>query len=172
MLLWESSFVDFWVGSSFIWMLGGGNWRIRLIWSRFDEIEFVTERNANWKNSRFSPLNFCLEVKAILIFHEFLKTFKRFIISNCTMNQKPFLSPKSNLNFRAKILRIENWKLWILAPKIFVYVNKKSDFQLKKIWIFAVKMSKIEKFEFSCQKYLFTWTQKVNFSSKIFGLSQ
>ena len=31
---------------------GGGNWRIRRIWSLFDEIEFVTERNASYKKKK------------------------------------------------------------------------------------------------------------------------
>ena len=31
---------------------GGGNWRILRIWSLFDEIEFVTERNASYKKKK------------------------------------------------------------------------------------------------------------------------
>ena len=37
---------------------GGGNWRILRIWSLFDEIEFVTERNASYKEEKINVEKF------------------------------------------------------------------------------------------------------------------
>ena len=148
MLLWESSLFDFWVDSSFIWMLGGGNWRIRRIWSRFDEIEFVTERNANWKNSTFSP--FKIEVKAILIFHEFLKRLNHSSSKYFAHWSKSlFLGPKKYLQFLQK-------SIWILAPKLFQYnLGKKIlIFAPKNIFFINQEIRKNWMFEFLRQNYL------------------